>query len=183
MTTFSIPIIETERLVLRAPHADDLPELTAFYASERSHMVGGPRDHVGSWSSLATRLGHWALKGYGLWHLTENSSGRFVGAVGIIDVPGWDEPELGWTLMDGAEGKGLAFEAALAARDYAARQQGLNGVISYIAHENTRSRALAERMGASFEREGEVMGKPCQVWRHPTLDLSEPALTTERTGQ
>ena len=79
----------------------------------------------------------------------------------MIYVPGWAEPELGWTLMAEAEGKGLGFEAAAAARDYAARHQGLNGVISYIAHANDRSRALAERLGASLEleREAELLGK------------------------
>ncbi|WP_170342733.1 GNAT family N-acetyltransferase [Ruegeria arenilitoris] len=183
MTTFAIPTLETERLILRAPHLDDLPAMTAFYATERSHMVGGPRDAAGCWNGLANRLGHWALRGYGLWHLTEKSSGSFVGWTGMIYVPGWDEPELGWTLMEQAEGKGLGFEAAQAARDHAARHQGLNGVISYIAHANDRSRALAERLGATYEREGEVLGKSAQIWRHPKLDTSTTDLTTERTGQ
>ncbi|NOD36344.1 MULTISPECIES: GNAT family N-acetyltransferase [unclassified Ruegeria] len=179
MTSFTIPTIETERLILRAPHLDDLPAMTAFFATKRSHMVGGPKDELGSWDSLVKRLGHWALKGFGLWHLTEKSSGAFVGWAGMIDAPGWAEPELGWTLMAEAEGKGLGFEAAQAARDYAARQQGLNGVISYIAHANDRSRALAERLGATLELENaELLGKRAQIWRHPQIDL-----TTERTGQ
>ncbi|MCA0930226.1 GNAT family N-acetyltransferase [Ruegeria profundi] len=183
MTTFTIPTIETERLILRAPHADDLPRMTAFYASERSHIVGGPLNPAEAWGSLSRRLGHWMLKGYGLWHLSDKATGAFAGWAGIIDVPGWDEPEIGWTVMDEAEGKGLAFEAAIAARNYAARIQGLNGVISYIAHSNDRSRNLAERLGATYEREGEVVGEPCQVWRHPKIDISEPALISERTGQ
>jgi ribosomal-protein-alanine N-acetyltransferase len=168
-TSFTIPSVETERLILRAPHADDLPRMTAFFATPRSHMVGGPKDALGSWESLVKRLGHWALNGYGLWHLTEKASGAFVGWAGMICAPGWDEPELGWTVMDEAEGKGLAHEAALAARTYAARHQGLNGVMSYIAHANDRSRALAERLGATYEREGELLGKSCQVWRHPVV--------------
>ncbi|WP_298849489.1 GNAT family N-acetyltransferase [uncultured Ruegeria sp.] len=184
MTSFTIPTIETERLTLRAPHLDDLPAMTAFFATKRSHMVGGPKDPLGSWDSLAKRLGHWALNGFGLWHLTEKSSRSFVGWAGMINVPGWQEPELGWTLMEQAEGKGLAFEAAQAARAYAARHQGLNGVISYIAHANGRSRTLAERLGATLEQQdAELLGKRAQIWRHPQIDLSEPVLTSERTGQ
>ncbi|WP_425080191.1 GNAT family N-acetyltransferase [Ruegeria denitrificans] len=179
MTSFTIPTLETERLILRAPHLDDLPAMTAFFATARSHMVGGPRDAFECWNSLSNRLGHWALRGYGLWHLTEKAGGTFVGWAGMIYVPGWAEPELGWTLMEEAEGKGLAFEAASAARDHAARHQGLNGVISYIAHANDRSRALAERLGATLELENaELLGKHAQIWRHPQIDL-----TTERTGQ
>ncbi len=180
MTSFTIPTVETDRLILRAPHLDDLPAMTAFFATERSHMVGGPKDELGSWSSLASRLGHWALKGFGLWHLTEKASGAFVGWAGMIDAPGWAEPELGWTLMAEAEGKGLGFEAAQAARDYAARRQGLNGVISYIAHANDRSRALADRLGAALELENaELLGKRAQIWRHPLIDIT----TDKRTGQ
>lgn len=179
MTSFTIPTIETERLILRAPHLDDLPAMTAFFATQRSHMVGGPKDAFASWNSLASRIGHWALKGFGLWHLTEKTTGAFAGWTGMIDAPGWAEPELGWALMEHDEGKGLGFEAAQAARTHAARHQGLNGVISYIAHANDRSRALAERLGATLEIEdAELLGKHAQIWRHPQIDL-----TTERTGQ
>ncbi len=179
MTSFTIPTFETERLILRAPHLVDLSAMIEFFSTERSHMVGGPKDELGCWSSLSSRLGHWALRGYGLWHLTEKASDAFVGWAGIIDVPGWAEPELGWALMAEAEGKGLGFEAAQAARDYAAEHQGLNGVISYIAHENDRSRALAERLGATLETENAaLLGQTAQIWRHPQI-----ALTTERTGQ
>ncbi len=183
MTSFTIPTVETERLILRAPHQDDLPAMTAFFKTERSYMVGGPKDELGSWDSLAKRLGHWALNGYGLWHLTEKSSGAFVGWAGMIFAPGWDEPELGWTLMEQAEGKGLGFEAAQAARHYAAQHQGLNGVMSYIAHANDRSRALAERLGATYEREAVLLGKKAQMWRHPHITVSKTALTSERIGQ
>ncbi|MBE1285850.1 MAG: GNAT family N-acetyltransferase [Rhodobacteraceae bacterium] len=166
-TNFVIPSIETERLILRAPSAEDLPAMAAFFATERSHYVGGPKDEFGTWQSLAARLGHWAMNGYGLWHLTEKATGDFAGWVGMIFAPGWHEPEMGWTLLEHAEGKGFAHEAALAARDHAARHQGLDGVISYIAHANDRSRALAEKLGATFERDDELLGKSCQVWRHP----------------
>lgn len=165
----NIPTVETDRLILRAPHADDLPRMTSFFETERSHMVGGPLDAMGSWTSLVKRLGHWTLNGYGLWHLTDKATGAFVGWTGMIFAPGWDEPELGWTVMDEAEGKGFAFEAAHAARDFAARTQGLDGVMSYIAHANDRSMALATRLGAVYEREGELLGKKCQVWRHPKV--------------
>lgn len=171
--SFTIPSLETERLILRAPHADDLPRMTAFFATDRSHMVGGPKDATECWDSLVKRLGHWALHGFGLWHLTEKSSGAFIGWAGMINAPGWDEPELGWTVMDEAEGKGYAHEAARAARDFAAREQGLNGVISYIAPANDRSRKLAQRLGATFERDGALLGKICQVWRHPVLEVSQ----------
>ncbi|CUH86914.1 hypothetical protein PH5382_00833 [Phaeobacter sp. CECT 5382] len=170
--TLSIPVIETARLTLRAPQLDDLKPMAAFFETERSHMVGGPRDAMGSYTSLVSRLGHWVLNGYGLWHIVEKASGAFIGWTGMIFAPAWSEPELGWTLFEMAEGKGYGFEAATAARRHAARHQSLNGVISYIAPANIRSMALAERLGAQFESEAELLGKPCQVWRHPKLEIA-----------
>ncbi|KIN65315.1 Acetyltransferase, GNAT family protein [Sulfitobacter noctilucae] len=165
--TDPIPVLDTQRLTLRAPKASDLPTLTAFYETERSHMVGGPRSASQSFTSLASRIGHWALLGYGLWHIDNRENGDFLGWVGVLNPPDWDEPELGWTLFAHAEGKGYAFEAARAARAYAAQEFKLDGMISYIRADNTRSANLARRLGATYERDGEVIGTPCHIWRHP----------------
>jgi len=167
MTGLAIPTLDTNRLILRAPRLSDLPRMTAFFATPRSHMVGGPRTETETFQSLASRLGHWALRDYGLWHIEEKASGLFLGWAGMIFAPGWDEPELGWTVMRDAEGKGIASEAAIAARTYAGTHQNLNGVISYIDPENTRSMTLAQRLGAAFERTGQLLGKPYHIYRHP----------------
>ena len=163
-----IPVLETPRLTLRAPALSDLETLTAFYASERSHMVGGPQDEMGTFTKLTARIGQWALLGYGLWHIDDRDSGDFLGWAGILHPPAWDEPELGWTVFAQGEGKGLAYEAATAARAYAAQHLNCDRPISYIRADNTRSAALATRLGAVHERDGAVLGIPCQIWRHPS---------------
>lgn len=165
--TSHIPEVQTDRLTLRAPRLTDLPALAAFFATDRSGFVGGPTDEMGSFTKLTARIGHWALKGFGLWHVERRDTQSFVGWAGLICPPGWEEPELGWTVFDGCEGKGIAFEAAQAARTCAATDLGLNGVISYIRPDNTRSANLAKRLGATFEREGTLMGVPCHIYRHP----------------
>ncbi|MFT5001070.1 MAG: RimJ/RimL family protein N-acetyltransferase, partial [Planctomycetota bacterium] len=95
--------------------------------------------------------------------------GLSAGYVGLVNYEGWDEPELGWNMFEGFEGKGYAYEAAIAARDYAAQHFDLDGVISYIDPQNTRSLALAARLGATFEREGPLMGHVCHIYRHPKM--------------
>ncbi|MEZ5716473.1 MAG: GNAT family N-acetyltransferase [Paracoccaceae bacterium] len=172
MSLFSvdIPLIETERLILRAPREDDFAALAAFLASDRSRFVGGPMDAPQAFRSLLASLGHWLLRGYGMWTIALRQDDAPVGRVGFLYGEGWDEPELGWHVFSGYEGQGLAFEAALAARAHGAAQFGLTGVISYIDPANSRSLALARRLGAQFERDGAVIGKPAQVWRHPKLE-------------
>ena len=166
--TDAIPVLDTQRLTLRAPKKADLPTMTAFFATERSHTVGGPADATQTFAKLAARIGHWAIKGHGFWHIDESKTGDFLGWVGVINPPAFDEPELGWTLFAHAEGKGYAFEAARAARAYSAMHLGLDSPISYILADNTRSLALAEKLGATYERDGVALDMPCQVWRHPS---------------
>jgi len=155
--------------VLRGPRADDFEAFAAFGASERSRWVGGPYPRNRSWGGFLATYGHWALRGFGMWMLEHRATGKTAGRVGMIFHDGWDEPEFGWHIYDGFEGKGLAFEAAQAARHYAATNQGLDGVISYIDPANTRSVSLADRLGATFERKGDLSGIQVDVYRHPKV--------------
>ncbi len=167
MTT--VPVIETKRLILRGPREDDFEAFAAFGASERSKWVGGPYPRIRSWGGFLATYGHWAMRGFGMWMLEHTETGKTAGRVGMIYNDGWQEPELGWHIFDGFEGKGLAFEAAQAARHYAATHQDLNGVISYIDPANTRSASLASRLGATLEHKGELLGMEVDVYRHPQV--------------
>ncbi len=86
----------------------------------------------------------------------------------MIFPDGWDEPELAWHLFDGYEGQGYAHEAALAARaDYHARLSP-RPLISYIATANTRSEALALRLGAVRETtRADAKDGDYHIYRHP----------------
>ncbi len=81
--TDAIPVLDTQRLTLRAPKKADLPTLVAFFATQRSHMVGGPVDAMGAFTKLTARIGHWAIKGYGMWHIDDRKTGDFLGWVGV----------------------------------------------------------------------------------------------------
>ncbi len=163
-----IPLLETERLRFRMVSKDDFEEERAFYATDRSKGVGGPLDARMVWRTLAFIMGHWVMHGYGLWGLEDKATGRYVGRAGFLNPHDWPEPEIAWTLMEHAEGKGLAFEAARAVRDFAYGTLGWTTAISLVKADNTRSAALAERLGcwrdSTFQHatEGEV-----PVWRHP----------------
>lgn len=169
MTGFAlpIPVIETERLILRGALESDFEAHAAFMASARSSFVGGPQERFEAGRGFAASVGHWVLKGFGVWTIADKATNAPLGKTGFIYAEGWDEPELGWHVYEAAEGKGIAFEAVTAARANGPKHFGLDGVISYIDPANTRSMALAERLGARFERDSELLGKPCQVWRHP----------------
>lgn len=163
-----IPTLHTERLTLRAPTEADFPPFRDFYAGARSHFVGGPLTAEMAWRMMAMEIGHWWLRGFGRFIVAEAATGTPVGLIGPFCPHGWPEPEIGWDLFDGFEGRGYATEAALASRDWAYDSLGWTTAISLIKPANTASARLAARMGATLdgnfthERHG-----PMQVWRHP----------------
>lgn len=164
----SYPQLETKRLILRGPTLDDFETVRAFGKSPRSAAIGGPwEDDETVWRGFLSSIGHWCVRGYGFFMVTLHD-GIPVGRVGILNHITWPEPELGWQLFDGFEGKGYAYEAALAARAWGAKQLGFTRLISLIEPENKRSIALAERLGAVVEGSATIMGDiTCLKYRHP----------------
>ena len=167
--TVNIPVLETDRLILRGPSEADFAAECAFYASDRCEHVGGRIEPEQVWRMLACFVGHWAFRGYGFWGVEEKDTGAYCGRVGLWNPEGWPEPEVGWTLMENAEGRGIAAEAARAARAWAYGTLGWTTAISLIAPENARSIALAEKLGATLDYEWDHgrFGRTL-VYRHPS---------------
>ena len=166
---FFIPTVVTDRLTLRPPRGSDLDAMITFGASPRSHYVGGPFNRLGAWRFLMITIGQWALRGHGYWSVDRTADAVFIGRVGVIFPIDSPEPELAWSLFDGFEGYGYGSEAVVAARQYADTHFGLGPLASFIDPSNTRSLALATRVGARFERAFEEDGEPHHLYRHPKL--------------
>lgn len=169
MTRFEIPSLETENLILRGFQESDLQAEYDFFTTERSKFVGGPMTPEQVFRVIASFAGHWLLKGYGFWAIEKKATGQYLGRAGLWNPEGWPEREIGWTLMGNGEGKGVGFEAAKAARDYAYNTLGWTTAISMIDPVNLRSIKLAERLGATFERSftHERFGET-GIYRHPS---------------
>ncbi|NNE87865.1 MAG: GNAT family N-acetyltransferase [Silicimonas sp.] len=145
---FCVPEIETRRLRLRLPKASDLPAVEAFRTSDRSAGVGGPYAAGTSFHYMSAVIGQWQLRGYGRWIVADKDTDQPFGLVGIYHPEDWPEAEIGWSIFaPSAEGRGIAHEAALASRDFAYKTLGWNRIVSLVMPQNTRSIALAERMG------------------------------------
>ncbi|KMW60521.1 Protein export cytoplasm protein SecA ATPase RNA helicase [Candidatus Rhodobacter oscarellae] len=164
-----IPTLTTERLVLRAPTMADFPAWAAFRADPvRSAGVGGPHGVGDAWEKFAEIIGHWHFHGFGRFLVADKSTDEPLGVVGPFHPPDWPEPEIAWSVFAAAEGKGVAFEAALASRRWAYETLGWTTVISMVMPGNTRSSKLAERIGCTRDPDyvHEDMGA-MECWRHP----------------
>lgn len=163
-----IPVICTERLRLRAPRLGDFDAYAAFFASERAELERGRRDRAGAWQEFAAAAGQWMLWGHGAFSIEDAATDAYLGETGVFREDDYPEPELGWMVVPEAEGKGIAREAAGAARDWAYGALGLDTLVSYIDRRNLRSIRLAERLGAVRDDAAPRPGRDpaCLVYRH-----------------
>jgi RimJ/RimL family protein N-acetyltransferase len=151
----------TERLLIRAPTADDL---LAYEAHFLHPEVGKwlrppplqPFDEPQVLELLDRDRRHWDDHGFGPWVLEDREGGGFVGRGGLA----WTEVddvlaiELPWSIEPARHGEGLATEAAVRAIDHA-RSLNFEQVIALVLPSNVASRRVAEKAG--MRADGEAM--------------------------
>lgn len=147
-----IPVIETERLLLRPLRESDTeayaemmadPDVARFLT-----VTGQPLAPEDSWRQVAMLIGHWELRGFGMWAVAEKSRPDvFLGRLGPYYPRGWPDFEIGWALARPAWGRGYASEGAAAAMRYAFDVLDRPRVVSLIDPGNVRSTAVARRIG------------------------------------
>lgn len=166
-------MIESARLLLRKPRAEDAADLAVAYADpEVVRFIGD-----GSTATLAEVeegieewLERWESWGMSLLSLERREDGRVLGRAGFLrwDPETWqvggDETELGWLLAREHWGRGYATEAAMALRDWAFEARGLSRLISLIDPANVRSIHVAERIDERYERDVDVRGRASRLY-------------------
>ncbi|MEM7725968.1 MAG: GNAT family N-acetyltransferase [Cyanobacteria bacterium P01_A01_bin.45] len=163
----NIPIIETERLILRSFREEDLNPYAQMSADEEvMRYIGNGKtlSRAESWRSIAVIIGHWYLRGYGLWAVEERESGEMIGRIGCWKPEGWIDFEVGWTLRRSFWGKGYATEGGFASIKYAFEELGKKKVISLIRPNNFASIRVAEKLGEKFEGYVEVLGNQALMY-------------------
>ncbi len=154
----------TDRLKLRTWDLADFEALATMLADpEVARFVnpdGKPLSRFAAWQSLSSTIGHWHLRGFGMFAVEERSSGQLVGRVGPWQPEGWPAFEVGWTLRRESWGCGYAAEAASACLRYAFTELQCPHVASFIVPDNIRSIRVAERIGERPECESRLPTPP-----------------------
>jgi RimJ/RimL family protein N-acetyltransferase len=168
-----IPVIETERLILRGHQLGDSSSSAAMWVEpDVTRYIGGtPLSAEDAWAKFLRYAGHWALMGFGYWALTEKSSGRFIGEVGFADfkrelTPSLDgTPEIGWVLAPWSHGNGYATEAVRAAIAWGTEHFGPVRTACIIHPDNARSLRVAEKCGYEEFARTTYKGEPTIMLR------------------
>ncbi len=151
----NVPVLETERLILRGMQRDDFDAHAALWADPVvTRFIGGkPLAREEAWGSFTRYFGMWALMGFGFWVVTDKSNGSRIGAVGFqermrdIEPSIKDTLETGWTIAPRHGGKGLATEAVGAALAWADQSMPARRITCLIAPQNAASLRVAAKNG------------------------------------
>jgi RimJ/RimL family protein N-acetyltransferase len=151
---WSVPVIETPRLRLRAHTLADYENYCAMWADPvvTQFILGKPSTREETWARMLRHAGHWSMLGFGSWLIEEKMTGDLVGEVGLFDYhrdlnPPIATPEVGWILSPAKHGKGYATEAVLAIIEWGGRHFAENELTAIIAPENEASLNVARKCG------------------------------------
>lgn len=163
------PVLETARLILRPPHAEDFEAWAAIGQDEEvMRHLGGVKSRFAAWNHFLAAVGAWHVLGFHAFSVTEKGTGRWIGRVGPLHPEGWPGDEIGWTFAREAWGKGYATEAATAAIDWAFANLAWTRIIHCIAPTNTASQAVATRLGSTLQGPGRMPAPhdqdPIEIW-------------------
>lgn len=163
----TIPVLETDRLILRAPDARDMAPMIGFFMSDHARFYGGPMTKCDAWYKFSAYVGQWVLRGYGFYAVTLKQDGTTIGMAGPHQPAHFSEPEMSWLLVSpDYQGQGFAHEACVAVLEHLFNTQGWDSVISYIDRDNAASLALAQRLGAQLDPQAVSPLPGCDGYRH-----------------
>jgi RimJ/RimL family protein N-acetyltransferase len=146
--------LETERLYLRRITLDDADLMLAIW-NDPSFVrnVGDRGIHTIEQARDAVRSGPlqlFASFGYGPFAVVRKSDGERAGVCGLFKREILEYPDIGFALLPGYRGMGLAREASSAVVTHARDDLGLEEIAAIVSPENGPSIALIEKLGLSF---------------------------------
>jgi RimJ/RimL family protein N-acetyltransferase len=153
--------LETERLKLRQFVESDLDALAQMCSDPETMRyigLGTTLSRADAWRSMAMFLGHWQLRGYGMWAVENKRTGAFLGRIGLHNPEGWPVLEVGWLIDRAHWGQGLATEGGQAAISFAFDRLRLERISSVIHPQNAASLRVAEKLGMRPERTTQING-------------------------
>ncbi len=165
-----VPSITTDRLILRGWRAEDFAPYAALVADPESARFiargARPYNEDQAWAEVCFFIGHWAMRGFGMFVVEDRQTGAFLGRVGALWPHSWPGLELAWALTPQARGAGFATEAAQAALSWIFANTAADDVISIIHHDNAASQRVALRLGEhKTTQRFSPLGEPCDVWQ------------------
>ena len=169
------PLLVTRRLILRPPAQEDFPAFAAMSTEpDTNAFIGGVLEPSPAWRQFCSIAGAWHIRGFSMFSVIERSTGEWVGRIGPWEPEGWPGKEIAYGVRAKFAGTGYAFEATVAACDFAVEFLGWDELMHCVDPTNVRSQALARRLGAvnsgPTRMPAPYQDYPVDAWRQSAAD-------------
>jgi RimJ/RimL family protein N-acetyltransferase len=147
---------ETERLLIRPVDVDDadiifqlynMPNFIKFIGNKNINSLSDAENYIKS-----KFLPQIEKLGFGNYILVLKEGNQKIGSVGIFEREGLDVVDIGFSVLEKFEGKGLMFEAAQKVKSIGMEEFGLNKISAITSKDNFSSQKLIERLGLKFQK-------------------------------
>ena len=150
-----IPVIETERLLLRRMVQADFRDMYAYARLElvTRYLLWDPHpDEKYTYRYLGAVQRQYRAGEFYDWAITLKTSGRMIGTCGFtsFSLPD-DRGEIGYVLNPEYWGHGIVPEAVMAVMEFGFSELKLNRIEAKYVFGNDRSRRVMEKCGMRFE--------------------------------
>jgi len=173
------PVLETQRLILRALRPSDLdalyeyasdPEIDRYVPWEHYKTIDEAREN------LKEFLGEYEKDGLGAWGIEHRADRKLIGIINI-SIPHriHRRVEAGYTIARAYWGQGYATEALQAVMQFGFQKMNLLRIEAVVLPENMASAHVLEKAGMKFEG---LLHK-YQFWRGIPSDLQMYAITLD----
>jgi len=147
---------ETERLIIRPMSLDDADLILELYNMPKFIKFIGNRN-INSLSDAENYIKNKFLpqfekSGFGNYLIVLKEGNQKIGGVGIFEREGLDIVDIGFSVLERFEGKGLMFEAAQKVKSIGMDDFGLKKISAITVKDNFSSQKLIERLGLKFQK-------------------------------
>jgi RimJ/RimL family protein N-acetyltransferase len=152
----NVPVIETERLILRPPVQADLETVYLMVSDPeiRRFFPEGPdikREIV--MASLPRRMGFWKDNGFGQFGVFEKAGNKMAGYCGLKFLDDTAEVEVYYGFFRDSWGKGYATESATAVLRFGFQETPLERIVAVTHTENYASQKVLKKIGLKHEKQ------------------------------
>jgi ribosomal-protein-alanine N-acetyltransferase len=152
--------LETERLILREWHLNDVDNLFELNSDPEvvKYTGNGAFKNKQEVIDLISNYSQYKKFNMGRWVVELKNTHEFLGWCGLKNVDG--EIDLGYRFMRKHWKRGYAFESSVASVNYGFTLPGLKKIIGRAMKENVNSIRVLKKLGMKYEMDTNTFGHP-----------------------
>lgn len=161
-------MLETERLLLREYNDSDAEFIIELLNSPGWLLNIGDRKVKtveDAFKYIKFLQSSYEQHGFGMWCVILKEGNVRMGMSGLIKRATLDHPDIGFALLPQFGGKGYAYEAATAVKDYAMNKLKFKELLAITIPSNDKSIQLIKKIGLQYQKNEVMDGEELMIFK------------------